>query len=192
MDESKQYKQYGESKEKPEECVKDVIRRIVKVQEEAEDRCATSCENSIRQLRKPSAVNPSHTTIPFILYCADTCKPFMGSGVFQAPLDKKEDTFFGSIETPIFRAKRFVKGSDNCLQLELLLPVTESRDILMPELEDDSGTIAPFFPTDDLVIDFQATGICIIVNLDHFLGITCLDPITPIPFEEAPESHNTD
>lgn len=176
------------------DCVTDTIRRIIKAQDEVrEDCCVSSCESSIKQLKKSrNDLSPQNTTIPFILYCNSSCKPFIGSGVFQAPMGNpsRNRNFFGSVETPIFRAKSFAKDSENCVKLELLLPVTDECGLLMPALDGcGCGTISQFFPTDDPVTGFQATGICITVNLNKFLAVTCLDPITPIPVNEGPATH---
>ncbi|OZU88932.1 hypothetical protein CIL03_07880 [Virgibacillus indicus] len=183
-------------RESADDCVTDTVRRIIKAQDEViEDCCVSSCESAIKQLRKrKSDLAPQHTTIPFILYCNSSCSPFIGSGVFQAPMGncKRNNNFFGSVETPIFRAKSFAKDSDNCVKLELLLPVTEQCEVLMPALDGcKCGSISQFFPTDDPVTGFQATGICITVNLNHFLAVTCLDPITPIPADADRSSHHS-
>ncbi|MFA1820910.1 CotY/CotZ family spore coat protein [Virgibacillus oceani] len=183
-------REFLEPKKKSEDCVKNIITRIIKVQDEAmEDSCFSACDSAIQQLRKGNSLGPVNTTIPFILYCED-CKPFMGSGVFQAPMGKKSGNFFGSAETPILRAKHFVKDSDCCIRVELLLPITEKCRVLMPEIDCCSNTIAPFFSIDDPVTGFQETGICITIDVEKFIGITCLDPITPIQTGESPSSHS--
>lgn len=110
------------------DCVCNVIRRIVEVQDEVGGNNSSSgCDRSIQQLlskRTGNDLGSGNTTIPFILYCDGTCEPFVGSGVFQASNGANRGTFFGCVETPIFRAKHFVKGSDCCVRLELLVPVT--------------------------------------------------------------------
>ncbi|WP_161493909.1 CotY/CotZ family spore coat protein [Virgibacillus necropolis] len=172
------------SKRYSDECVCDVVKRIVEVQDEVGGNgCSSGCDRSIHQLlSRGNQMGPANTTVPFILYCGGTCEPFIGSGVFQAPRGDN-GSFFGCVETPIFRAKNFVKGSDCCVRLELLVPVTEECD--PPECKMDTvSKVCPFFPADYPITDFQATGICITVDLKHFLAITCLDPITPIPANE--------
>ncbi|MFC3039961.1 CotY/CotZ family spore coat protein [Virgibacillus xinjiangensis] len=166
-------------------CICDVVKEIVKAQKEIEeDYGSGDCYSSIQQLRG-AAHGPRNTTIPFLLYNQGSDKPFKGAGVFRAPMSKRKDHFFGSVESPIFRARKF---SDKCcVNLELLLPVTEKCNVLMPD-KHHSDNISSYFPTDDRVIDFQATGICITVDLENFTGITCLDPVTPIPADETPES----
>ena len=195
-------KYYDKPKPKPEaikdpvdDCVKNTIRKIIEAQDQVrEDCCYSSCENSINQLRRPRKNHkPQNTTIPFILYCDSSCNPFIGSGVFQAKYGDRRGqnrNFFGSVETPIFRAKGYTKGSDDCVNLELLLPVTDECGLVMPETDGCCcGSISQFFPTDDPVTGFQATGICITVNLNKFLAITCLDPITPVPVNEDHTTH---
>jgi spore coat protein Z len=54
-----------------------------------------------------------------------------------------------------------------------------------------SNTILPFFPTDDPVIGFQATGICIFIKVEKIIGITCLDPITPLQTDDSLGSHSS-
>lgn len=163
------------------DCVCDVVSKIIQAQDEVVDNgCSTSCDRSIQQLRgKGNGSGPQNTTIPFILYCGGTCEPFVGSGVFQAPVDKNGETFFGCVETPVFRAIKFVKNSDCCVKLELLLPVSDGCEIKSHNT-DNVSKVCPFFPEDNPVTDFVSTGICLTVNLEHFMGITCLNPITPI------------
>mgnify|MGYP001314937767 CR=1 FL=1 len=180
---------FFEQEKKSDDCVKDTINRIIHAQKKAAETHSSACDSAIQQLRKGNRTGTGNTTIPFILYSEDA-KPFIGSGVFQAPMGKKSENLFGSAETPILRAKHFVKDSDCCLKAELMLPVTEKCSVLMPESECCSKTIAPFFPADDPVIGFQATGICITIEVDKFIGITCLDPITPIQTNESPVSHS--
>jgi len=165
------------------DCVCTVVKDIVEAQDAVttnDDCCTTSCEQSIEQLLSPKVAGAGvvNTTIPFILYCKD-CTPFIGSGVFEGELGASGNTFFGCVESPIFRAKRFVKGSDCCVQLELLLPVTEGGSTPGPTNRGVSD-VCKFFPGRS-IRDFQATGICLTVDLNCFCGITCLDPITPIP-----------
>ncbi|GAB3807168.1 CotY/CotZ family spore coat protein [Virgibacillus kimchii] len=180
---------FFELKKKYDNCVKDKIIRIINAQKKTAESHLPPCDSVIQQLRKGNTPGSGNTTIPFILYCKDG-KPFIGSGVFQAPMGKKSENLFGSAETPILRAKHFVKDSDCCLKVELLLPVTEKCRVLMPESKCCNKTIAPFFPADDPVIGFQATGICITIEVDKFIGITCLDPITPMHTGECPVSHS--
>lgn len=166
------------------DCVCYEVKQIIEAQEQVRNDCSLSCDNSIQQLKgnnKEAAIN--HTTIPFMLYCGGTCEPFIGNGVFEAPCENKWGNFFGCVETPIFRAKHFVKNKDCCVKLELLLPLTEDCCIKQPP-EEISNVVCSFFPGDDPVTCFQATGICLTVDLKHFVGINCLSPITPLPANE--------
>src|SRR5699024_732070 len=143
------------------DCVCSVVKNIVNVQDEAVDDCSLSCETSIQQLKNGgNNMDTRNTTIPFMLYCGGACEPFIGNGVFQAPKGNR-GTFFGCVETPVFRAKRFVKDSDCCVVLELLLPVNEYCEAKQPE---SRNTVCSFFPGDDPITDFQATGICLTVD----------------------------
>lgn len=178
-------------------CVADVVRRIVKAQHQAveaeEDTCLTSCERSIEDLLtefEPNRRRLRHNTIPFILYCKENCKPFIGSGVIR----RSNRSPFKCIESPIFRVKNFVKGSDSCVLLEILKPV-HTQPGQAPSSDGKSvgsggsgcsepscsgcGSVCGFFHGHH-IDQFQATGICITVDLNCFCGITCLDPITPL------------
>lgn len=171
-------------KKRSDDCVKSVVRRIIEAQDKVGgNSCSSGCDSSIHQLLSQKTgddMDLINTTIPFILYCSGTCGPFIGSGIFKVPGGPNRRTSFGCVETPIFRAKDFVKGSDSCVRLELLVPVSDGCEVPIPPL-DTQSTVCPFFPTDHPVTDFQATGICLTVDLEHFLAISCLDPITPIP-----------
>ena len=171
-----------------EECVCDIVQSIVAAQDAVADNnncCTSSCEQSIEQLLSPQATTPTaNTTIPFILYCKD-CEPFIGSGVFQDELGNSGNTFFGCVETPIFRAKSFLEGSDCCVRLELLLPVTQGGSAPGPANRD----VCSYFPGNS-IRNFQATGICLTVDLNCFCGITCLAPITPLPVSQFSNDNN--
>lgn len=113
-------------------CVTDVVRGIVKAQrrvsEAAEESCATSCERSIEDLLSPARENQNrsrHNTIPFMLFCKDSCKPFVGSGIVKSGGGRGD--FYNCVESPIFRVKNFVRGSNTCAVVELLKPVRGRR-----------------------------------------------------------------
>lgn len=162
----------------PNDCVCDIVRKIVDAQNEVieNNSCATSCDRSIQQLRGKS-FDTENTTIPFILYCSGSCEPFMGSGVFQAPATHDRESFFGCVETPVFRATQFVGNNNCCVRLELLIPISNGCEV---NACTTNNQVCSFFPEDTPVTDFIATGICLTVNLKNFMGITCLDPINPI------------
>lgn len=182
-------------------CVHDIVRDIIRAQRRAvaaeEDTCFTGCDRSIEELLSPAAENRDRlrfNTIPFILYCAANCKPFVGAGVRRVrDSGGSSRTHFECVESPIFRAKSFVRGSENCVRLELLVPVGSGGGST-PKHEEQSnhrgsqsccGNVCSFFP--NRTRDFRATGICITVDLNHFTGISCLDPITPIAPRNLPE-----
>lgn len=181
------------------ECISDVVRKIIKAQHRAvraeEDTCLTSCDQSIDDLLSDFERNRRrlrHNTIPFILFCKESCKPFVGSGVIQDRRGRSDRHFFKCIESPIFRAKNFVNGDENCVRLELLKPVRDHHHVPRDasDVESKGGgshhhkhscgchSVCDFF--DRHVEDFQATGVCITVDLRCFCAITCLDPITPL------------
>lgn len=163
------------------DCVYDTVRSIVEAQDEvADDCCSTSCDYSIQQLRgKGNELDPRYTTIPFMLYCAGTCDPFIGSGVFRNTENNRNKAYFGCVETPVFRVKQFAKNSDWCVKLELLVPASDDGGI-KSGCHDKSGGVCSFFSEENPVNCFLATGICLTVDLRHFMGITCLDPINPM------------
>ncbi|MFC4559504.1 CotY/CotZ family spore coat protein [Virgibacillus kekensis] len=170
-----------------ENCVCDIVREIVAVQDEVVDKggcCVTSCERSIRDLLSPTTNGngPVATTIPFILYCKGDCDAFIPSGVFQAPIGGSGMNAFQCVETPIVRAKKFTDEDECCVKLELLLPVTEGGSTPGP----GGDNVCDFFPGEEgnAIRDLQATGICLTVDLDCFCGIQCLDPVTPLPVSE--------
>ncbi|MEC5424552.1 CotY/CotZ family spore coat protein [Virgibacillus sp. C22-A2] len=171
-------------------CVCDIVRDIVDAQDEVnnnDDCCTTSCEDSIRQLLSPTGNGNGNgpTSIPFILYCKGDCDPFIGSGVIQKPIGQSGNVAFRCVESPIFRAKKFVNDDkDCCVKLELLLPVTEGGATPGP----GGDTVCDFFPGAS-IRDLQATGVCLTVDLDCFCGITCLEPVTPLPASNL--SHQT-
>lgn len=164
------------------ECVCDTVRRIIKAQDEVagtDNCCSTGCEQSIRDLLSPTANGNGPTTIPFFLYCKGDCDPFIGSGVFRQRIGQSQNFALRCVQSPIFRAKKFVDKGECCVQLELLLPVTEGGSTP----GERGKTVCSYFPGNS-IRDLQATGICITVDLDCFCGIACLDPTTPIPASE--------
>lgn len=162
------------------DCVADTLKNIIEAQDEADDDCSSGCNYSIQQLRGNTNNNGAgYNTVPFVLYCAGTCKPFIGSGIYKNTTHTNRNTFFGCVETPVFRAKKFAKNSDSCVILELLVPASEGCE-MQPKWMDDASGVCPFFSVEDPVTGFFATGICLTVDLNHFMGITCLDPVNPM------------
>ncbi|ELK48947.1 CotY/CotZ family spore coat protein [Halobacillus sp. ACCC02827] len=161
-------------------CVRDVIKKIIAAQEEVAGRdrcCDVSCERSIRDLLSPESNGNGPTTVPFILYCKD-CKPFIGSSVVRRRLPGGGGTYLDCVQSPIFKAKKFVDGKKNCVKLELLLPADASGN----PLDLGGDTVCDYFPTTS-VRNLLATGVCITVDLDCVCSITCLEATTPL-FED--------
>lgn len=175
-------------------CIKDVVRKIVEAQvkaaEEAATACTTSCEQSIEDLLSPSRPRrrPRHTTIPVML-TSKNGKPFVGSGFVGRDRDGDRTGHFECIESPVFKVKGFVRGSNDCVRLELLLPVGGRPGPRGGEDKGDAGhghhhshdshSFCDKFGS-RRIENFRETGVCITVDLDCFCGITCLDPITPV------------
>src|SRR5699024_7233720 len=122
---------------------------------------------------------PRYTTIPFVLYSKGTSKPFIGSGVFKNPGHKQSKSFFGCVETPVFRAKKFIRQSNCCVQLELLATASGDCD-LTGHCTHHTKCAGSFFRGKVPVTGYFATCICITDYLYKFMGITCLDPINPM------------
>lgn len=179
-------------------CIRDIVKRIIDAQREAVDDCVTSCEQSIDELLSRRIKNRrNETTIPFMLICEDSCKPFVGSGFVSRDRDGTRRRHFECIESPVFRVRDFVRGSDSCVKIELLLPVHDRRhdhdhhheegrgkehhhDHDHHDHHDHHGSFCDKFGR-RRIENFRETGLCITVDLDCFCGITCLDPITPVP-----------
>ena len=176
-------------------CIIDTVRRILNAQREAvEDLsrgCSTSCDQSIEDLLSPQRDRKPtrHTTIPFMLICNDSCKPFVGSGFVNRNRDGSRRNQFECIESPVFKVRGFERGSNSCVKLELLLPVGGRRDDNVHSQEDVERTRYDGHQRGSLcdvygnrrIVNFRETGLCITVDLNCFCGITCLDPITPEP-----------
>ncbi|MFD1019436.1 CotY/CotZ family spore coat protein [Thalassobacillus hwangdonensis] len=169
-----------------EDCICDVVSDIIDAQDDVvEKHCDTSCETSIQELVSPSTANGGNTTVPFILYC-ENCKPFIASGVVQTPRGGSGGFAYECVETPVLKAKHFVEGSDCCVKVELLLPVNNGGNQPKPS-DKNISDVCRFFPGRSIA-NFEATGICIIIDLNCFCGITCLPAITPV----SPSASNHD
>ncbi len=152
-------------------CVCDKVKKIVQAQRQVEFDCDSSCHQFIQQL-KGDQHRVQHTTIPFMLYCESTCKPFIGSGYVQKKTRCSSDHYYQYIETPFFKAKDVDKKC--CAKLELLLPDT---DFCCEHHCCDPCTCSY---KDNPIKRFLATGVCLTVDLNKFIGINCLAPNTPI------------
>ncbi|WP_053071887.1 CotY/CotZ family spore coat protein [Ornithinibacillus contaminans] len=156
------------------ECVCDVVRKIVAAQNEVAaqaqgDCCNTGCHRAIEQLLSPATapIVDGPTTIPFLLYCKGDCDLFFATGVSQSNGD------FECIESAVFKAKQFKKGC--CVELELLEFETDSVGSTVLSNHD----ACDFIPN-NTTGNFVESGICITVDLHHFIAIQCLAPTTPI------------
>src|SRR5699024_1479447 len=166
------------------DCVKDTVRRILDAQKEVAEEglhdCRTSCDRSIEDLLSPGMEERGrHTTIPFMLTCRQTCKIWVGTGFCGHGGDMGNHGHFYCIESPIFKVQGFVGGSDNCVRLELLLPVDQKPNESMQENHgsDVCSDIGHCY-----FKNLRRTGICITVDLDCFCGISCLPATTPYEY----------
>ncbi|WP_047983045.1 CotY/CotZ family spore coat protein [Ornithinibacillus californiensis] len=168
------------------ECVCDVVRKIVRAQNEVaaaqDDCCTTGCENSIEQLLSPTTANGNGpTTIPFLLYCKGDCDLFFATAVARnggtpAAAAANGNGVFDCVETPVFKAKKFKKGC--CVELELLL--FETANGSHTPLFNTPSTNGDCFIPANTTGNFVETGICITVDLHCYCAIQCLDPVTPV------------
>lgn len=147
------------------QCVCDVLQEIADAQDEINHGdCDTSCKRSINQL-VGGVMGDVFDTIPVILYCKSTCKPFFGTGItFNNNEEKLGFSFF-------FRVKKVDKDTC-CATLELL---GEDGDLGKFDKKNGHPTIG-----DQNVKDFddlEGTGICITVDLNCFCAVSCLDPV---------------
>ncbi|MFB4168347.1 CotY/CotZ family spore coat protein [Virgibacillus sp. JSM 102003] len=138
-------------------CVCDILREIVDAQNDVvENCCDTSCERSISDLLGETDNGNGLDTVPVILYCKDSCKPFKGFGAHPDDIGDVQASFY-------FRVKRVM--DDCCAVVELL------RD---PGDNDNN----PKDPVDQDTNPLRATGICMTVDLNCFCHITCLPAVS--------------
>lgn len=169
-------------------CIKDTVKKIIDAQRKVAGvdtvTCRTSCEQSIDDLLSPSHHHrpTRHTTIPVMLF--DGCgKTFVGSGFVRSEAGNRR-SHMKCIESPVFKIKGFTSRSMNCVHVEILLPVYSRGSDSNTTIDDcyDGKKHGACHHFDDRPIrNFRSTGLCITIDLDCFCGITCLDPITPIP-----------
>ncbi|MBP1969056.1 spore coat protein Z [Virgibacillus natechei] len=140
-------------------CVCDILKDIVDAQTDVvENCCDTSCEQSISDLLGERDSGNGLDTVPVILYCKDSCKPFKGYGAHPNDIGHMTSSFF-------FRVKSVDK--DCCATLELL------RD---PNDADKD----PKSPVHQCTEPLLATGICLTVDLNCFCHVTCLPAVNAL------------
>ncbi|HLR09308.1 MAG TPA: CotY/CotZ family spore coat protein [Bacillota bacterium] len=161
-------------------CVCSTVQRIYQVQMKThEQECSIGSNATIRQLRAHKR-EPRYTTIPFMLYRKNDTDPFTGTGIVKYHNTTQNQHCFECVESPVFKVKHMDKTSGCCATLELLLPVSDDC-IFSPPMEGDYKSIQQLFPVERPVTGFMETGICLTVELKHFIAITCLDPMNPLP-----------
>ncbi len=150
-------------------CVADILREIADAQSDLLSDCTTSCEQSIADLLGDTSPSSNLDTVPVILYCKGTCKPFKGYGV---PIEDLGDAFASFY----FRVKSVDK--DNCAVLELLRDDNHRHD---PHSDSHKHSDKdPRSPVQQNTSDLEVTGVCITVDLDCFCHITCLPAISAL------------
>lgn len=157
-------------------CVCQQVRNIVAAQDKVAEQmncCKVSCEQSIKDLLRPDRVRPSgKNTIPFILYCKGSCKPFIAEAIEHATIDGFCEKWYKCLKSPFLKAKKFIPGSKCCVVVELLIPCNANGMPLHEKgdnLEDFCCCETPF-----RTIHFCETGICLTLDLEEFSGIRCL------------------
>ena len=172
-------------------CVSRILREIVAAQNDVEnnDCCDTSCEQSISDLLGETEPGNDLDTVPVILYCKGTCKPFKGYGVGQKHHhhEHEHNNLTRAIGSFFFRVKKVTK--DNCAVLELLAkngcrkPETEfekehgHKEHCHEENKHDKCKNDPKSPACQPTDNLRGTGLCITVDLNCFCHVTCLPAI---------------
>lgn len=163
-------------------CVARVIREIVKAQNDVVNDvcCDVSCEQSISDLLGETENGNNLDTVPVILYCKGTCKPFKAYAVNEARYGGErvnDRPTLGDVESSFFFRPKSVTN-DNCAVLELLI------DDACDDNDEESGGHGkhkkkhdPKTPADQKVRNLEATGLCITVDLNCFCHVTCLPAI---------------
>lgn len=137
-------------------CVCNVLKEIARAQKDiTEFHCDTSCEKSINDLLGDTEVRNNLDTVPFILYCDSSCKPFKGYGAHPRNISKIVSSYY-------FRVKSVT--NDCCAVIELL------RD-------PGDNNFHPKDPADQQTKHLRATGICMTIDAKCFCHITCLPAI---------------
>lgn len=162
-------------------CISNVISKIIDAQDKVnKNKWNSGCEKSYMELLSQSNYNRNlNNTIPFFLTSKDN-KPYIASGIIKTPIkDYPNESYFKCIETPILRAVKFNDNKHNGVVVELLRPVNANG---IP-IADHGEELCDFFQeqTPYKTIQFRSTGICTTIDLDCFCGITCLNPIRPLP-----------
>lgn len=152
-----------------ENCVCGVLKEIVDAQRDiVENCCDTSCDKSISDLLGDTDPGNDLDTVPVLLYCKGTCKPFKGFGAFESRNGGVGDVV-GSF---YFRVKKV--SHDCCAVLELL---RDPHDHKKDGEGKYHGGNDPKDPIHQKTRNLKATGICITVDLNCFCHVTCLPAI---------------
>src|SRR5690625_1907409 len=138
-------------------CVCDVLKEIEDAQSDIQEICCdSSCEQSIKDLLGETEVPNGLDTVPVILYCKDSCKPFKGYGAHPKNISKVMSSYY-------FRVKKVT--DDCCAVLELLRDRSDANK-------------NPKDPTEQKTDHLRTTGICITVDVHCFCHVTCLPAIS--------------
>ena len=170
-------------------CVSRILREIVSAQNDVtnDDDCNVSCERSISDLLGETEPGSGLDTVPVILYCKGTCKPFKG---FAVPEGRNHE-LGRTVASFFFRVKRVTK--DNCAILELLISDRDHHHRFENTGENDEREGGhnqhhnqnhhkkdPESPVQQDTRNLEATGLCITVDLECFCHVTCLPAIAAL------------
>ncbi|WP_284139396.1 MULTISPECIES: CotY/CotZ family spore coat protein [unclassified Virgibacillus] len=145
------------------QCVCDILKEIEAAQNDVvENCCTTSCEQSISDLLGETEPGNGLDTVPIILYCKDSCKPFKGFGALPNSADNSTGPIKASF---LFRVKRV--DDDCCAVIELIKSADENTPC--KHLDD---------PCKQETTNLYGTGICITVDLHCFCHVTCLPAVS--------------
>lgn len=149
-------------------CVCNVLKEISQAQRNVvETECDVSCKKSIKDLLGETEVVNSLDTVPVILYCKGSCKPFKGFGAHPRNIGNVVSSFY-------FRVKKVNK--DCCATLELLF---DPSDVVSTS-DHKKKARNPKDPMDQKTKNLRRTGICITVDLHCFCHVTCLPAISAL------------
>ncbi|WLV25597.1 CotY/CotZ family spore coat protein [Aciduricibacillus chroicocephali] len=170
-----------------EQCVCRTVRKIIEAQDKVTKRnkhCSTGCEKSIRDLLKTSRPSRNEaTTIPFVLYCKGTCKPFIVETIEHASMKCFDQKWYRCVKSPFLKAKKIILGSKCCAVVEILLPCNANGMSLHNKGNELSEFLCEKSPFK--TIRFRETGICMTVDLEDFTAIRCLAATKPLPPEST-------
>lgn len=178
-----------DNKDCQDSCVCNTVKKIVHAQDKVTSKkvnCSTGCEQSIQDLLNPRPNYSNKTTIPFVLYCKETCKPFIAETVQHATMKCCGRKWYRCVKSPFLKAKQIIPGNKCCVEVEILLPCNVNGKTMHHK----GNELCDFLCEENQLktIHFRETGICLTLDLEDFNAIRCLAATTPLP-QEAHHGH---